>query len=134
MKQHEKKPGKILVVDDDPVIRDMMVEILEFEGYPIQSARNGLAALEILRGSDDYLVFLDYLMPVLNGRELCAILASEPTLQHRHVIVLMSALDTLSEASTICNVEATLPKPFAVEDVVTILQRFLSVGINLGSA
>jgi CheY-like chemotaxis protein len=132
MKQHDtdKKPSKILVVDDDPVIRDMMVEILEFEGYPMQAARNGLAALEILRGNDDYLVFLDYLMPVLNGRELCAMLASEPALQNRHVIVLMSALDTLAEASTTCNVDATLPKPFSVEDVVNILQPYLGVGIR----
>jgi CheY-like chemotaxis protein len=129
MKQHNKRPSKILVVDDDPVIRDMMVEILEFEGYPMQAARNGLAALEILRGKDDYLVFLDYLMPVLNGRELCAVLTAEPELQNRHVIVLMSALDTLSEASAICNVDATLPKPFSVEDVVNILQPYLGVNI-----
>ncbi len=131
MKQPYKQPNKILVVDDDPVIRDMMVEILEFEGYPMQAARNGLAALELLRGDDNYLVFLDYLMPVLNGRELCAILAAEPALQDRHVLVLMSALDTLAEASAMCNVDATLPKPFSVEDVVNILEPYLGLKTTL---
>ena len=44
------KPRKILVVDDDPIIRDMMVDILSLEGYTIDTARHGLEAMEILRG------------------------------------------------------------------------------------
>ncbi len=119
------KPRKVLIVDDDPIIRDMMIDILDFEGYPIRAARHGLEALEILRGEDNYLVFLDFLMPGLNGKEICDILAAEPRLQNRHVIILMSALDTLAEASAICNIDATLPKPFSVDDVVNIIQPFM---------
>ena len=75
------KTRKILVVDDDPIIRDMMVDILSLEGYSIDTARHGLEAMEILRGEESYLVFLDVMMPVLDGKEVCAILAAEPHLR-----------------------------------------------------
>ncbi|MHB8599765.1 MAG: response regulator transcription factor [Ktedonobacteraceae bacterium] len=114
------QPRNILVVDDDPVIRDMMVDILELEGYAIQLARNGLEALDILRGNESYLVFLDLMMPVLNGKELCEILDVEPELRARHTIVLMSAMDKMDEASML-NVDALMPKPFSVDDVVRML-------------
>jgi len=113
-------PRNILVVDDDPVIRDMMVDILELEGYTVRLARNGLDALDILRGDEPYLVFLDLMMPVLNGKELCEILEVEPELRARHIIVLMSAMDKMDEALTL-NVVALMPKPFSVDDVVGII-------------
>ena len=89
---------KILVVDDDPVIRDMMADILEFEGYTISVARNGSEALQFLRSGEEYLVFLDIMMPVMSGRELCALIEADPHLRERHRIILMSAMDNLEEA------------------------------------
>ena len=75
---------KILVVDDDPVIRDMMADILEFEGYSISVARNGSEALQLLRSDEDFLVFLDIMMPVMSGKELCALIEADPHLRERH--------------------------------------------------
>ena len=113
-------PRAILVVDDDQVIRDMMVDILELEGYAVRLARNGLEALDFLRGDERYLVFLDLMMPILNGKELCQILDVEPELRARHTIVLMSAMDKMDEAATL-NVDALMPKPFSVDDVVGMI-------------
>ena len=120
------KTRKILVVDDNPIIRDMMVDILSLEGYPIDTARHGLEAMEILRGEESYLVFLDVMMPVLDGKEVCAILEAEPQLRNRHFIVLMSAVDKLAEVSSLIkNVDATMPKPFSVDDVVGIVLPYM---------
>jgi len=125
MNQHNKT-RKILVVDDDPIIRDMMVDILSLEGYPIDTARHGLEAMEILRGEESYLVFLDIMMPVLDGKEVCAILEAEPHLRSRHVIVLMSAVDKLAEVSSLIkNVDATMPKPFSVDDVLRFVLPYM---------
>ena len=125
MNQHNR-PRKILVVDDDPIIRDMMVDILSLEGYSIDTARHGLEAMEILRGEESYLVFLDVMMPVLDGKEVCAILEAEPQLRNRHFIVLMSAVDKLAEVSSLIkNVDATMPKPFSVDDVVGIVLPYM---------
>jgi CheY-like chemotaxis protein len=117
-------PHKILVVDDDPVIRDMMADILDFEGYPITVARNGLEALQMLRSEVDYLVFLDIMMPGMSGKELCAVLEADPQLRKRHIIILMSAMDNLEEATSL-KVDAILQKPFVVDDLITILEPYL---------
>jgi CheY-like chemotaxis protein len=115
---------KILVVDDDPVIRDMMADILEFEGYSISIARNGSEALQLLRSGEEYLVFLDIMMPVMSGKELCTLIETDPHLRERHRIILMSAIDNLEEAATL-DVDAILQKPFVVEDVIDILEPYM---------
>jgi CheY-like chemotaxis protein len=120
----QRKPDKILVVDDDPVIRDMMVDILSFEDYPIDVARNGQEALALLRNTEGYLVFLDLMMPVMDGHEVCGQLNADPALRQRHVIILMSALDNLAQAAAL-NVDATMPKPFSVDDVMLVIQPFM---------
>ncbi len=117
-------PHKILVVDDDPVIRDMMADILDFEGYPITVARNGLEALQMMRSEVDYLVFLDIMMPGMSGKELCAVLEADPQLRKRHIIILMSAMDNLEEATSL-KVDAILQKPFVVDDLIIILEPYL---------
>ena len=121
----DNKPRKILVVDDDPIIRDMMVDILSLEGYAIDTARHGLEAMEILRGEESYLVFLDVMMPILDGKQVCEILEAEPQLRKRHIIVLMSAVDKLAEVSSLVNADATMPKPFFVDDVVRIVEPYM---------
>jgi CheY-like chemotaxis protein len=121
MNQYNNETHKILVVDDDPVIRDMMADILEFEGYTISIARNGAEALQLLRNGDRYLVFLDITMPVMSGKELCMRIKADPQLRERHKIILMSALDNIEEAATL-DVDAILQKPFEVDDVIEILE------------
>jgi CheY-like chemotaxis protein len=118
------KPYKILVVDDDPVIRDMMVDILNLEGYPIEVARNGSEALTKLRGEENYLVFLDLMMPGIDGREVCESLNEKPELRKRHIIILMSAMDNLALAKSL-SVNGVMPKPFAVEDVLRVVEPYI---------
>ncbi len=118
------KPRRVLVVDDDPIIRDMVVDILDFEGYATETARNGRDALAILQGKENYLVLLDLMMPVMGGHEFCQRLNAMPQLRQRHIIVLMSAMDKLEEAESIYP-DAIMPKPFVVDDVLSIIKPFL---------
>ncbi|MGH2481109.1 MAG: response regulator transcription factor, partial [Ktedonobacteraceae bacterium] len=102
-----------MVVDDDPTIRDMMVDILECEGHTPELARDGEEALRLLNGPTNYLVFLDLLMPTINGKDLCIALAAQPHVRQRHVIVLMSALDNMEETFNL-DVDMVMSKPFMV--------------------
>ena len=119
-----RKPYKILVVDDDPVIRDMMVDILSLEGYPIEVSRNGSEALVKLHGEENYLVFLDLMMPGINGKDVCESLNEKPEIRRRHIIILMSALDNLALAKSL-SVNGVMPKPFAVEDVLRVVEPYV---------
>ena len=116
------RPDNILVVDDDPMIRDMMVDILE--GYAVSTARNGREALDKLSGGIHYLVFLDLMMPLMTGEELCEHLNAEPQLRSRHKIVIMSAADRLGQVKAL-GVDAMMRKPFEFEEVIEMVERFM---------
>ncbi|HEV8191704.1 MAG TPA: response regulator, partial [Ktedonobacterales bacterium] len=55
----------VLIVDDDPAIRKMLVEVLQLEGYPIETAGDGREALDLLARGGSRVILLDLLMPVL---------------------------------------------------------------------
>lgn len=116
------RPDNILVVDDDPMIRDMMVDILE--GYTVSTARNGREALDKLSSGKRYLVFLDLMMPLMTGEELCERLNAEPQLRSMHKIVLMSAADRLGQVKSLC-ADSAMRKPFEFEEVMRMVERYM---------
>src|SRR5215467_5916544 len=63
--------GRVLIVDDDRRILDLLIELLELEGYEIASASDGAEALELVQSFDPDVVVSDVVMPVLGGLELC---------------------------------------------------------------
>jgi CheY-like chemotaxis protein len=124
------KPKTILVVDDDPVIREMMVDILDLEGYAVDVARNGREALNRIEslqheGSDcGYLIFLDLMMPVMDGPTFYHELMAHPDLRAQQVIVIMSALDHIARTS-MPDVNVIIHKPFAVDDILNVIQQYI---------
>ncbi|HEY0753437.1 MAG TPA: response regulator [Ktedonobacteraceae bacterium] len=118
------RPQRILVVDDDPIIRDMMVDLLESEGYTPLLTRNGQEALRLLQGPGNYLVFLDLMMPTFSGKDLCVSLAAQPHVRQRHILVLMSAMDNLDETERL-DIDMLMPKPFLIEDLEEALETYM---------
>ena len=111
----------ILIVDDDPGIRKMLVEVLTLEGYPTETATNGQEALDTLARSSSRIVLLDLLMPVLDGRGVMQALDENPAARAQHKVVLVSAFGNL-EASRDLQVDGTLPKPFTVTQLLSVLE------------
>ena len=62
---------KILVVDDDPAICQMLSLGLTNEGYEVKTAENGEVALQIIPEFEPHIIILDIMMPVMDGYELC---------------------------------------------------------------
>lgn len=114
------QPPTVLVVDDDPSIRKMLVEVLSLEGYPTETATNGREALEQLERSGPRIVLLDLLMPEVGGREVMDVLRASPGERAKHKIVLVSALPNL-EAARDLDADGTLPKPFTVHQLLNVL-------------
>ena len=65
--ENEKKPYKILAVDDDTRIRLLLTTVLESRGYTVVTAENGQAGLEAFKREKPHLVILDIMMPVMDG-------------------------------------------------------------------
>lgn len=81
----------ILIVDDNLLLRDLVVVNVEMEGYQVITAENGLEALNMLRLQTVDLMLLDIMMPVMNGYEVLQQVKDDPDLNRTPVIV-MSAL------------------------------------------
>lgn len=111
----------ILIVDDDPAIRKMLVEVLSLEGYPTETVTNGQEALETLAASAPRVILLDLLMPVLDGRGVMEQLDANPALRSQHKVILVSAFTNL-EASRDLIVDGTLAKPFTVNQLLSVLE------------
>jgi adenylate cyclase len=105
--------GRLLVVDDDPVNREMMARRLQRSGYTVTIAENGRIALDLLKKQDFDLVLLDIIMPELDGFHTLEFIKADPKLRYLPVIML-TALDEVD--STVRCIEAGaedyVPKPF----------------------
>lgn len=110
----------ILIVDDHPDIRKMLVEMLSLEGYATEMATNGREALDMLAASGPRVVLLDLLMPVLDGWGVMRELEANPTERARHKIILLSAWANLEQAQDL-NADGMLAKPFQLEQLVSAL-------------
>lgn len=109
----------ILIVDDDPAIRKMLVEMLSLEGYPTETATNGREALDILNKGGSRIVLLDLLMPVVDGRGVMDGLRATNT-RSMHKIILISAL-TYLEQNRDLEPDSTLTKPFNLSQLLNVL-------------
>jgi CheY-like chemotaxis protein len=83
----------ILVVEEEKESRDSLREILEFEGYKVQTAVNGLEAMETLNASGDSIciVLLDLFMPVMDGWQVIDQLRAQGRLDATQIVIITSA-------------------------------------------
>jgi CheY-like chemotaxis protein len=102
----------ILVVEDDPEIRELVAELLRDEGYAVESAANGQEALERLQtpGRLPCVMLLDLMMPVLSGPELLEIMAEDRRLAALPVVVISAMSD-----GSVPGVRRFLRKPVSSE-------------------
>lgn len=108
----------MLVVDDEPDNRELLLSLLEAEGYVGSSAENGAQALELLeQGLDPDLILTDLMMPVMSGWDLCEVLKATPSWRAIPVIVLCGLA---AEQRGKLQVEAAFEKP---TDNALLLQR-----------
>lgn len=116
--------ARLLVVDDDAGLRASLVEALSAEGFHVESADDGLAALERLRRlPQPELVVLDLVMPHLGGAALLDELRRTPRLKRMAVVAISSDGTRLGEVR---GADALLPKPFALHALVDVIDRVLA--------
>ena len=112
----------VLIVDDDPGIRDSLAECLASEGYEVLAAPNGVDALDRVRERRPDLIVVDLHMPVMNGAQLVERLRDGEATRGIPVI-LMSGLQP-GGREPLPAVAAVLPKPFELDDLIETVARF----------
>ena len=112
----------VLVVDDEPVLRVLVREILQDEGYAVIDAVDGRSMLELLNGVQPDLVLMDVMMPGIDGREAYRMLRSRtdsPDLP----VVMMSAAVQPSKLDP--SISAFLRKPFDLNELLELVAQLI---------
>ncbi|MBI5546550.1 MAG: response regulator [Deltaproteobacteria bacterium] len=120
--------GLVMVVDDDPDIRETLSLTLELHGYTVVSASDGAEALAWLRANSPRpaLIFLDLMMPKMNGVEFRGEQLRDPTLRQIPVVVFTGA-GARVERGALVGLE-TLTKPATLEKLIATVERFCGSG------
>jgi len=90
-------PKKVLIVDDDMVLRDLYSERLKAEGHNIDTAKNGEEALEAVKANKPDIILLDIMMPKMNGIDVLKNLRSQAETKDIPVIILTALLQQIKQ-------------------------------------
>ncbi len=107
---------RVLVVEDDLDLRDLLVEFLASEGYEVSAAADGERALAEAHARRPDVILLDLMMPVMSGWQFREAQLDDPQLAGVPVVVVSAFDDTLDAA-------AALRKPYELEDVLETVRR-----------
>jgi two-component system chemotaxis response regulator CheY len=127
------RTGRILVVEDDELLREALAEVLTDDGHEVRTATNGAEALGELERWEAEVIVLDLMMPVLDG------FAFRDEQRRRDLrtdvpVLVLSAVRDLDGAAERIAAAASLPKPFRLEDVLASVSALLGARAAEGGA
>ncbi|EQD76369.1 response regulator receiver domain-containing protein [mine drainage metagenome] len=121
------KGTKVLIVDDSRTVRTSAENMLKAAGCAVATAGDGFEALAKVADLNPDIIFIDVMMPRLDGYETCVLIKNNRQFSQIPIIML-SSRDGLFDIARgrICGAEQYLTKPFGREDLLSTLQHFLS--------
>ena len=122
--------GKVLVVDDEPAIRELLRDVLCEEGHHVETARDGVETLKVLEREHAVLVLLDLMMPRLDGRGVIRALEGRPDGRNHRVIVMSAAERLFAYSASLRSglVCEQLAKPFELDTVIALVDQYMPPG------
>jgi len=116
----DRRAARIVVVEDDPEVREVEIFLLESEGFECIGVPDGELAVPTIKREGADLVILDMMLPVKDGNAVLAELAADPATREVPVIV-VSGFPSLID--TVPQVKRVLVKPFDVTDLLDVVAR-----------
>lgn len=116
--------GRVLVVDDDDVIRQLITVNLELEGFDVSTAVDGQDCLDKVAEVAPSVITLDVMMPRLDGWEAASRLRADPATADIKVVLLSArAQEADLERGNRLGVDAYLTKPFDPDELIDVVRR-----------
>jgi len=117
---------KILVADDNENIREALTYLLEDEGYQLWLAKDGAETITKVREFRPDILFLDIMMPEINGYDVCRAIKSDPILKNTYVIMLTAKGQVAEqERGKEVGADEYIVKPFSPMEILTKIKNIL---------
>jgi len=124
---------KILIVDDEPYMRILMEQALEDfidRGVRIFTAENGVKAIEVIKKEKPDLVFLDVMMPEMDGYDVCSKVKKDADFRNIHVILLTARGQEIDKKMGMeCGANDYITKPFDPDVIIGTVSNVLDIEI-----
>ena len=122
------KAIKIMVIDDSKTIRRTAETLLQKEGYTVVTATDGVEALSKIAQTNPEIIFVDIMMPRLDGYQTCALIKNSQNYQHIPVIMLSSKDGLFDQAKgRIVGSDEYLIKRFSKDELLSAIRNHVSV-------
>ncbi|MFJ4059420.1 response regulator [Streptomyces albogriseolus] len=118
--------GRVLVVDDNKVIRQLIRVNLELEGIEVVTAADGAECLEVVHQVRPDLITLDVVMPRLDGLRTAGRLRSDPRTAGIPIVIVSACTQHEVDSGLDVGVDAFLAKPFEPQELVRVVQSLVS--------
>ena len=119
--------AKVLVVDDEKGVRDLLHRFLKATGYQAILASNGKEAIELAKSESPNAILLDFKMPGIDGVETCRRLRAEE--QTRYIpVIMVTAFGTTKTEATDAGADDFINKPFNLTDLAMRVKSLLRIG------
>lgn len=124
-----KVSAKVMVIDDSQTIRRTAETLLSREGYTVVTAQDGFEALAMIADHRPDIVFIDIMMPRLDGYQACALIKGNPKFRSTPVIMLSSKDGLFDRArGRIVGSDEYLTKPFTRDDLLGAVRAHVRAG------
>ncbi len=118
--------SRVLVVEDEPDIRDLLVFHLERDGFQVTKCKSGPEALRLVRATRPDLVLLDLMLPDMDGLEVCRRLRQDPTTQSVPIVMLTARDDEVDRVLGLeLGADDYVVKPFSPRELVARIRAVL---------
>ena len=123
MNKRTGRQRRILVVDDEPLVRYTVQILLQDDGYVVDEAESGFEALALFEPGKFDMIFTDYFMPEMKGDQLAAAIKSRCPKQP--IVLITAFLEKLQSSDCpLGGVDSIIFKPFELETLRTAISRF----------
>ncbi|WP_304437775.1 response regulator transcription factor [Sciscionella sediminilitoris] len=124
MRRPDGQPVRVLVVDDEPAIAELVAMALRYEGWQVDAATDGVTAIQLARRLGPDIVVLDVMLPDLDGREVLRRLRADTA---GLPVLFLTAKDSVEDriAGLTAGGDDYVTKPFSLEEVVLRLRALL---------
>jgi two-component system, OmpR family, response regulator MprA len=117
----------IFLIEDDPDLRESLIDLLEFEGYIVEWAVDGAEGLQKLgaMNTKPKVILVDWMMPVMDGAQFCARKKQTPDIANIPLVMLTADHDVHKRAKMV-GADLGVAKPLDVGTLLAAIQKFLN--------
>ncbi len=119
--------SKILIVDDDVTITELMKAVVSMEGFEPTIVNDSTQVIEVIHSVNPDVITLDIMMPKLSGLELCALIRKDPKFAGVPILIISAKVDLETRQKALqAGAKGFITKPFRIDDLINTIKNSMA--------